>query len=152
MQHRNGDLFTTDAKILAHGANTKGLMGAGIAKTVKETFPENYKGYRNYCKVGYARPGEWYANSQDDGRLLLNLFSQDEPGANARYEWVFDSLMDFLRFYSTVDVSHYGSVIAIPEIGSGIGGLEYSHVEGILQLIEDIHPEIEFEVWHYEPN
>lgn len=31
MIEKNGDIFTTDAKYIAHGVNTKGLMGAGIA-------------------------------------------------------------------------------------------------------------------------
>jgi O-acetyl-ADP-ribose deacetylase (regulator of RNase III) len=151
MQHRHGDLFTTDAKIIAHGANTVGVMGAGVAKTLKEKYPKNYKDYYYYCKVQqFARPGEWYANDRG-GPLILNLFTQDAPGPNARYEWVFSSIMNFLDFYSKTD-KRYGKTIAIPEIGSGIGGLEWAVVEKLLVLTELIYHDFEFEVWHYESN
>jgi len=148
MQHRNGDLFTTDAKIIAHGANIKGVMGAGVAKTIKEKFPANFKFYKHVCDVGLAVPGE-FTGVPDRGVVILNLYTQDNPGANARYEWVFASVMDFFRFYSPTEKA-WGTTIAIPEIGSGIGGLEWPKVEQLLLAAEAIYPEFEFEVWHYE--
>lgn len=150
MIHRDGDLFTTNAKIIAHGANTKGVMGAGIAHTVRKKFPKNYAGYVSHCNSGLAQPGEWYGNNQDDNDILvLNLYSQDKPGANARYEWVYSSIMDFFRLYSNY-LPVFGTTVAIPEIGSGIGGLEWPKVRMLLDAAEVIYPEFEFEVWHYE--
>lgn len=150
MQHRNGDLFTTDAKIIAHGANTKGVMGAGVAKTVKEKFPWNFKRYKQYCDMGLAVPGEFVA-ARDEGFIVLNLFSQDMPGPNAKYEWVAGSVFSALDSLSNLDDfrTPYGNVIAIPEIGSGIGGLEWKNVEIILTAAEAVYPEFEFEVWHW---
>jgi O-acetyl-ADP-ribose deacetylase (regulator of RNase III) len=150
MKHRNGDLFTTDAKIIAHGANITGVMGAGVAKTLRQKYPENYKGYRAFCKARLAVAGEWYANTGDDAnRLILNLFTQDLPGPNAKYLWVFSSLDDFIEI-ADEHLDKYGKTIAIPEIGSGIGGLEWKKVQSVLETLETLHPDWEFEVWHYE--
>lgn len=150
MQHHNGDVFSTTAKILAHGANIEGVMGAGVAKTLREKFPKNYNAYKFFCENGLAVAGEWYANNDDNpGELIvLNLFTQDKPGRNARYEWVAQSLLNFADFYSEQSFG-FGKTIALPEIGSGIGGLEWDKVEEILHVVEFIYPDIEFEVWHY---
>jgi hypothetical protein len=38
-------------------------------------------------------------------------------------------------------------VLAIPQIGCGIGGLEWSKVETLLKSVEILNPGFQFEVW-----
>lgn len=153
MIERNGDMFTTDARYLAHGVNCKGLMGSGIAVQFRKRFPEMHAGYVERCLDGRLAPGSfWVSTGILNGRtvLPLNLASQDEPGANARYDYLFSALAGFAAAASHPErLRMYGGIVAIPEIGCGIGGLEWAKVKEILLCIERMWPEIEFEAWHY---
>ena len=42
---KNGDMFSSTANILCHQVNCMGRMGSGIAKTVREKFPNVYEAY-----------------------------------------------------------------------------------------------------------
>lgn len=42
---KNGDMFTSGAKFLCHQVNCMGKMGSGIARTVREKFPNAYHDY-----------------------------------------------------------------------------------------------------------
>ena len=156
MMEKQGDLFTTDARYIAHGVNTQGMMGAGIAKKFREVFPNNYERYRYRCIEGMLAPGEFMVTPEQmngEGRtfLVTNLASQNMPGPNAEYGLLAKSLLDFAKSASEPQkLRLYGGIVAIPEIGCGIGGLEWDSVKKILKTVEEVYPNIEFEVWHYE--
>ncbi len=145
MIERNGDIFNTTARFIGHGVNCKGIMGAGIAKTVREKFPQTYLEYKAVCDVGFS-PGSYFAYVEND-KVIVNLASQNMPGPDARYEWVFLSL---LRFARDLTQRSGGGVVAIPEIGCGIGGLHWLVVKSIIECVEQIVPDVTFEVWHYK--
>ncbi len=146
---KHGDVFTTDATYIGHGVNCVGLMGAGIAKTVREQFPQVYAEYKYLCDTKYLRPGAVFCYPEN-GKVIVNLATQDKPGPDARYNAVFCSLYSFSSMASKPEkIAKNGNIIAIPQIGAGIGGLEWDKVEKIIQTIEYLIPEIVYEVWIY---
>ena len=42
---KNGDMFSSAADVLCHQVNCMGRMGSGIAKTVREKFPNVYEAF-----------------------------------------------------------------------------------------------------------
>jgi O-acetyl-ADP-ribose deacetylase (regulator of RNase III) len=149
MIEKQGDVFTTDATYIGHGVNCKGVMGAGIAKTIREKFPKVYDEYRQVCANGGLVPGSLFAYPEN-GKMIVNLATQNNPGPDATYEAVINSLLHFSKVASEPNkIKRYGNTIAIPEIGCGIGGLEWPIVELAIELVEEVYPEIEYEVWHY---
>jgi len=150
MIERTGDVFTTDATYIGHGANTKGLMGAGIALAIREKFPVNYLEYSRICRENLATPGDFSA-IPDSGRVIVNFYSQQFPGPDAQYEWVANSFMSFARMAShPLRLDNHGNKIAIPQIGCGIGGLQWEPVKKIVEAVEACYPAIEWELWTYE--
>jgi O-acetyl-ADP-ribose deacetylase (regulator of RNase III) len=155
MIEKTGDLFESDAVYLGHGVNVCGVMGAGIAKTFREKYPHNYTNYKAACEAGRLLPGGFMVvpeRSVDrDGLVLItNLASQEKPGADASYNWLFGSLYSWASQAAEPNrLRLYGGRIAIPEIGCGIGGLEWDKVKHIIETVEILYPEITFEVWHY---
>lgn len=144
MIKRTGDMFTTTAKHIGHGCNAKGLMGAGVAKTVRDRYPEVYEKYTlelKYARLVRTSPlGRDIPAAANDGRVIHNLITQDAPGANAEYALVFQALMDCAKEAGDV-------TIAIPLIGCGIGGLYFDDVEHLINAVEVLNPGVEFEVW-----
>lgn len=46
IEYREGNLLESDLKFIAHGCNACGVMGSGIAKAIREKYPEAYNVYR----------------------------------------------------------------------------------------------------------
>ena len=77
----SGDLFDNahHAQAFAQGCNCQGSMGAGIAKTFRERYPEMFDEYRRRCKAEPRRfnLGDcwlWKANHQP---WVFNLAIQE---------------------------------------------------------------------------
>lgn len=119
-----------DEVAIAHGCNTQGLMGAGVARLVRNKYPAAYEQYRRACddgsfKVGTAQ-GVWADPSDGAGdRLVYNLGTQRLPGPDATAWGIFLSFANMAEDARVRGID----VVAIPRIGAGIGGLEWFDVE-----------------------
>lgn len=132
-----GDLFDQKVQALAHGVNCKGLMGAGIAKPFRDKFPLMYEEYVLMCKAGQLRPGSVFAHYAGGGRWVYNIASQNSPGPDARKEWLSAGLYSALIHARVYGVKE----IAAPQIGCGIGGLDYrKDVEPIFERMARMFP------------
>lgn len=121
-----GDLFKQyDVGALAHGVNCRGIMGAGIAPVFKDKWPLMYQEYRTLCLKRTLRPGLVYPYYTDNGKWIYNMATQDDPGRNATYEWLEISLR-FVRLHAE---THRIRSVAMPRIGAGIGGLNWTAVK-----------------------
>lgn len=150
MIEKHGDVFDTDAFWIGHGVNCRGVMGSGIAKTVRERFPLTYEAYKKVCMAENLRPGEVYGIYEHQ-KVILNIASQNEPGPDARYDWAFDGLLAAAKRVQTSKWTNKPKKIAIPEIGCGIGGLQWPEMADLIRAVEVLAPGVEFEVWHYTP-
>jgi O-acetyl-ADP-ribose deacetylase (regulator of RNase III) len=158
MIKKYGNLFDTEQSVLGHGVNCQGVMGAGIAKEFRSRFPNNYDAYKQACETGRGPggyllvPGQVILHTErdrltDEIRTIVNLATQDKPGADAQYSHVFNSAMR--AAYRLVN--NGSRVMAVPMIGAGIGGLEWDKVETLLRAVEVLNPGFQFEVWEYNP-
>jgi O-acetyl-ADP-ribose deacetylase (regulator of RNase III) len=128
-----GDLIASDEPVIAHGCNTVGVMGAGIARVVRSTWPEVYYEYETACARGTFDAGSAQRCKTPEDRVVYNLGTQRNPGAGATYWLVFLSFANMLESMKT-----WGHVrVAVPRIGCGIGGLEWSGVEAAIEAALD---------------
>lgn len=76
---KQGDLFTTSAPIIAHQVNCQGVMGSGVAKQVKEKYPDCYKAYKDSFKKFSPLLGTicWWTNGTTS---IANMFAQYNYG------------------------------------------------------------------------
>lgn len=144
--HKQGDVFTTDLPAVAHGVNTQGVMGAGVAKTVRARFPRTYTVYRRHCHATTLRPGMMLP-IQENGTWVFNLASQDLPGAHARIDWLAKALDKAAWFCEQRGISGFAS----PQIGAGIGGLVWDDVYAEYERVAEKYPNVDIEVWEYVP-
>lgn len=129
MRDIEGDLFTSKARIIGHGVNTQGVMGAGIAVQFKKRWPDMYTAYREACLNEWLKPGEVFWWTTDDGLTIANIASQMYPGPNAKVEWLAQGLTEVADRAGR-------RTIAIPRIGAGIGGLKWEEVSWTIKQIE----------------
>lgn len=129
IEYIKGDLFTTGCKYIAHGCNCQGVMGAGVAKIVRDKYPACYEAYHQFVKENINKNllgliHLWYS----DDRAIFNCFTQNIY-ANVSYDGVHDS---FLRM-ATYMRCHTVEEVAMPRIGAGIGGGDWNIIEAIIE-------------------
>lgn len=151
--HLEGNIFNTLQPSIGHGVNTRGFMGSGIAKTVRELYPSVYQEYRTYCHTIGLHGGELLPlrAKEFEGpgeRWIMNIASQEAEGRNAKYTFLETALEKTFEWVSAA--GHSG--LALPQIGSGIGGLEWNDALAIIENRASHYPEITTEVWTFNPN
>lgn len=123
-----GDLLSTDVKIRCHQVNCKGVMGSGIAKQVKDKYPEAYEQYKVLCdQFGSSLLGHTQFVACHDGTVIANLFAQDgyggpEPQTNL-------SAMDECLSQVATFAFRTGASVGFPKLlGCGLGGGNWDDV------------------------
>lgn len=140
--YKTGDLFSTDSQALAHGCNTNGKMGAGIAKIFKSKYFDMFKEYRKLCGDGKFNVGEGYIHRTIDNKYIFNLGTQGSL-SGATIENIFSSFIWMKNQMKILNISR----LAMPKIGCGLGGLNWER--DVLPIVEKIfgHDELIIEVW-----
>ena len=110
--------------VIAHGANCQSKMGAGIAKQIKERYPDAYYADLYDWRLPEMKLGSL---SWTNDRSIFNLYTQYDLGKDARISALCNALAQFNLIVSK-DLK-----IGLPQIGCGIGGLEWSVVKAIIQ-------------------
>lgn len=128
------DIFESDADVILHQVNCRGVMGSGIAKQVREKYPNVYNSYKKACdKLGaYGVFGKIQvcAINQEKTKFIVNMFSQ----LNYGYNYCYTDYSKLKACLIKVNNTFAGKTIAIPHlIGCGRGGGDWSIVYKIIE-------------------
>lgn len=149
IEFKTGDILKADAEALVNTVNCVGIMGRGIALQFKNEFPENFKAYAAACAREEVQPGKMFVF---ETRMLMNpKFIINFP---TKRHWKGKSRMEDIDsgLKALVEVIRNFSIrsIAIPPLGSGLGGLDWTDVrpriEAALRGVNDLNVII------FEPN
>jgi len=136
---KEGNIFSIDGVTsYAHGCNCKGAMGCGIAYQFKEKFPKMYNQYKKLCDIGKFLPGDVFNYKYDNGHIY-NLGTQATWKENAKFEYIELSLIKMFELAKMDQVNK----IALPTIGAGLGGLDWSLVKIIIEKVSESYPNID---------
>lgn len=125
MTYHKGDLFTSGERVIAHGCNCVGVMGKGVAKIVATKFPLVKKKYKTAVNAGVFNLGyAQFVLDEENDICVYNLATQKQPGANASKWGVFLAFANMFEHAAANNITR----IAIPKIGTGIGGMQWDDV------------------------
>ena len=119
-----GDLFATEARTLVNTVNCVGVMGKGVALEFKKRFPRMMADYVKRCERGEVRLGEPYLYTDDAGTRIVNFPTKGHWRSMSRSADI-ERGLDHLVMHA----AEWGIVsLALPPLGCGNGGLEWSEV------------------------
>lgn len=138
---KNIDVFKSGAKVFAHQVNCQGVMGAGIAKTVKTLYPRAFSLYKNLCESNRGATKNLLGSCQivdtGTGVYVANLFGQDEMGRCKR-QTDYPSLRKSLQYLRDFLEDREIDTVAMPHgIGCGLAGGDWNIVFEIIKEIFD---------------
>jgi O-acetyl-ADP-ribose deacetylase (regulator of RNase III)/uncharacterized protein YwgA len=119
-----GDLFESPAQTLVNTVNTVGVMGKGVALEFKRRFPEMFDDYKRRCERGEVHLGRPYLYRHLFPPHVLNFPTKAHWRAVSRLKDIIAGLE-----YLETHVDEWGiESLAVPPLGCGQGGLEWSVV------------------------
>ncbi|SFP84051.1 type II toxin-antitoxin system antitoxin DNA ADP-ribosyl glycohydrolase DarG [Tranquillimonas alkanivorans] len=127
--------------------NCVGVMGRGIALQFKKAFPRNFEAYKLACDRGEVVPGKMFITERHaltTPRFIINFPTKRHWRGKSRIEDI-ESGLAALR--EEIEVRGIKS-IAIPPLGSGLGGLKWSEVR---TQIESVLGDVNIEIVVFEP-
>ncbi|MEZ4361223.1 MAG: macro domain-containing protein [Kofleriaceae bacterium] len=129
IERGEGDLLTADVDALVNPVNTEGVMGKGLALQFKKAYPDNFKAYQRACKAGEVQTGQMHLVSRlDSPRFIINFPTKKHWRQPSKLEYVRDGLRDLVAHVTRLHIKS----IAVPPLGCGAGGLEWSAVRPLI--------------------
>lgn len=127
LQLTTGDILGSQADALVNTVNCVGVMGRGVALQFKNAFPENFKAYEAACRKGEVQPGSMFVFETGQvvaPKYIINFPTKRHWRGKSRMEDIDSGLEDLIRVVKDLRIHS----IAIPPLGSGLGGLDWPQV------------------------
>jgi O-acetyl-ADP-ribose deacetylase (regulator of RNase III) len=143
-----GNLLDAKVEALVNTVNTVGVMGKGLALQFKKAFPANSKAYEAACKKGDLQIGKMFVFEAGGivlPRYIINFPTKKHWRDTSKLEFIESGLQDLVRVIRDRRVRS----VAVPPLGAGLGGLDWSRVRA---LIEDALGKLtDVEILLFEP-
>lgn len=141
-----GNILDARTEALVNTVNCVGIMGRGIALQFKEAFPANFKAYAAACKRGEVQPGRMFVF--DTGELTLPRYIINFP---TKRHWRGKSRLEDIQAGLAALVQEIRALrirsVAIPPLGSGLGGLRWDQVFPLIQEAANSLSDVEVHVF-----
>ena len=127
-----GNLLEADVEALVNSVNTVGIMGKGVALQFRQAFPENFQAYQKACKLNEVQPGKMLVvatGTLSNPRYIINFPTKRHWRQKSRIVDIRLGLTDLIAVVNDLSIRS----IALPPLGCGNGGLEWSEVRPLIE-------------------
>lgn len=146
IEEAHGNLLNADAEALVNTVNCVGHMGKGIALQFKQAYPDNFKAYARACKGDEVQPGRMFTfrtGRMMNPRYIINFPTKRHWRGKSRMEDIESGLEALVVEVKRLAI---GSV-AIPPLGCGNGGLNWSEVRPRIERALMELPEVRIQLF-----
>lgn len=143
IRYQSGSLLDSPAQTLVNTVNCVGVMGKGIALEFKQRYPAMFNEYVRMCERHQVNPGVPYCYN-GAGRQIINFPTKNHWKAKSRIEDIERGLIILRSHYRDWNIES----LAVPPLGCGNGGLNWSDVK---PLIEHYLGDLPIDVFVYAP-
>ncbi|MCL1077043.1 Appr-1-p processing protein [Parashewanella spongiae] len=141
-----GNILHDQADAIINTVNTVGVMGKGLALQFKKAFPHNFTVYKKACDDDSLVTGKVLSvelNSMSSPFYIINFPTKAHWKAKSKIEYIEQGLVDLKK-----EVNRLGlKSVAIPALGSGLGGLNWQEVYSLIERSLSDMPEVDWRVY-----
>ncbi len=133
--YRKGDLLECEEPWILHGCNCQGVMGSGVALAIKNKYPSAYHTYRAQEETRGLALGDLSYSQQEDGKTIFNGLTQEFYGRKGKFV-SYEAVEQVIQGVNYL-VEHWGQQgisVAMPKIGSGLGGGNWEIISTIIEV------------------
>lgn len=149
IETRTGNLLDAAADALVNTVNCEGVMGRGLALQFKQAFPAMFKAYKRAAAAGAVVPGRMHVFATGAGeppKYIINFPTKRRWREPSRMEDIEAGLIDLIAQAQALRLT----TIAVPPLGSGLGGLPWAEVRARVVAAFDALPHVR--VLLFEPS
>jgi O-acetyl-ADP-ribose deacetylase (regulator of RNase III) len=135
MQSIKSDLLTETSGLIVHGVNCQGVMGKGIALSIRTKYPQVYSDYKSYCANNTNLLGQVIYTKITEDLIVASAFTQqyygNKPEVYVSYDAIaqaFHTIQEDLIYSDRTDL-----VIKIPKIGTGLANGDWDIIKQIIE-------------------
>lgn len=142
IETQKGNLLNAPVQALVNTVNTEGVMGKGIALQFKQAYPQMFRAYEQACKAGEVHLGKMHV--YDLGglvggpRWIINFPTKGHWRSKSKMQDIETGLQDLVETIKRLNIRS----IALPPLGCGHGGLEWSDVRPMIEAALGELPEV----------
>ncbi len=139
IEYKTGDILTEDVEALVNTVNCVGFMGRGVALQFKRAWPENFKEYAAACRRQEVQPGRMFVfdtRRLTPPRYIINFPTKRHWRGKSRMEDIESGLDALVEVVRERDIRS----LALPPLGSGLGGLDWREVRPRIERALDALP------------
>lgn len=129
-----GDILLSRAQVIVQEVAVGDLMVRGFARKLKERYPVMVTEFTEWCQQHDPEPGAVWLWGSLDKALILNLITKqgdaDDPGRPGKPTKL--GIYRSLHALNEMALTERFTSIAMPKIGTGIGGLDWDEVRGMM--------------------
>ena len=141
--YKTGNIFNSSAQVITNTVNCVGVMGKGLALSYKKKYPEMFHDYKVKCDKGEVIPGQPYL-WENDKVQILNFPTKRHWNQNSILSDIENGLKYLSENYARMEISS----LALPPLGCGLGGLDWTEVKKIIDKY--LGPIEDLDVYVYE--
>ena len=131
-----GNLLDSKEDYICHQVNCQGVMGSGVAKAIRDKWPEIFTEYRSYVDMCFGTPlgSVCYAPINNSNQIVANMFAQSSYGYDGKRYTSYDAFCNCLNAMAR-DIPK-NCTIAFPyKIGSDRGGANWNIIYAMICAI-----------------
>lgn len=141
----HGDLLDDDADALVNPVNIVGVMAEGVALAVKRRYPAMFREYERAARrdeLDLGRVHVW-ATGEAAPRLVVNFPTQRHWRSRSHLPDIEAGLADLVR----VIADHGITSLAVPALGCGRGGLDWTEVRPLIERALAAVPQVDVRLY-----
>jgi O-acetyl-ADP-ribose deacetylase (regulator of RNase III) len=130
----HGDILLTDAQAIAHGIAPYDHFNQGLALALRERHPAMAKDFRHYCHQQNPKAGQAWLWAGPE-RVIINLMTQEPARDNKAHpgKATTHNINRALKELRGIIEGEGLKSIALPKLATGVGGLDWSDVEPLIE-------------------
>lgn len=132
----NSNLLDSDCNFICHQVNCQGRMASGIAKQIRDRWPEVYTNYARIVTTHMLGKVQilYIEDANIPRQCVVNMFSQENYGYDGARYTSYDAFWNCLN--ELKDQIPEGATIAFPyKIGCGLGGANWEIIEKMIEVV-----------------
>lgn len=139
IRYVKGDITNSDCDIICHQVNCRGAMNSGVAKAVREKWPEVYVNYKFWCDINAAEDllgrEQMVLVDHEPDRYVVNMFAQLNYGYDGKRYTSYDAFWNCLNELKQ-EIPEGATSIAFPyKIGCVRGGANWKIIKTIIEEV-----------------
>ena len=137
--YKHGDLMRATERFILHGCNAQGVMGSGVAKLIRDQYPQAYNEYVDAHRDRGLLVGQaiWVNTAP---HAIINGITQEFYGRDPNVVYVsYDGIRSVIQNINNVaemtasDVFGKVDAVAMPLIGAGLANGRWSIISRIIE-------------------